>query len=422
MDLEALEQAVHMAALGVGAEILEELLRPVGVGRREEPVVCGCGAPMVSKGVRAKKLQTLLGKLGFARSRYKCTRCKNVRYPADEELGIEGISYSPGVQRQVARLGAKESFQEVSKDMAQLAGLSICRKQAERIAEGIGQAAEVWLKAEREALRLQEPPPPEAPKTLDTLYIEFDGTGVPMVPHELAGRQGKEDDGSAKTREAKVGCVFTQTNFDEEGRPVRDNGSASFVVAIEPAAQFQWRMFAEAQRRGLYNAKRVVCVTDGAEWIRNIIQTHFPSAIHVIDLYHAREHLIDLCRLLFDRDLKRLNRYKDSWWEALDNGEIEKIAEEARSALPKDEAAAKEACTAIGYFETNKERMRYGTFIEQGLFVGSGVIESACRTIVGQRLKQAGMEWTISGANAILALRALEQSGRTEDYWEARAS
>ncbi len=235
-----------------------------------------------------------------------------------------GTSYSPGVQRQVARLGAKESFQEVSKDMAQLAGLSICRKQAERIAEGTGRAVEVWVKAQREALQLQELPPPEVPKTMDTFYIEFDGTGVPMVPHEVAGRQGKQEDGCAKTREAKVGCVFTQTNFDEEGRPVRDEHSAHFVVVIELAAHFQWRMFAEAQRRGLYNAKRVVCVTDGAEWIRNIIQTHFTEAIHVIDLYHAREHLIDLCRLLFDRDLKRLNRYKDCWWETLDNGEIEK--------------------------------------------------------------------------------------------------
>ncbi|MDP6381069.1 MAG: ISKra4 family transposase, partial [Phycisphaerae bacterium] len=137
---------------------------------------------------------------------------------------------------------------------------------------------------------------------------------------------------------------------------------------------------------------------------------------------HAREHLVDLCKLLFDRDLRRLNRYKDRWWDELDEGNIEALVEQARSFLPKDDNAGKDARREIGYFEKNKERMRYAHFKEQGMFVGSGVIEAGCKTIVAQRLKQSAMQWTVRGANAIIALRCAELSRRTEDYWVQRTA
>lgn len=353
---------------------------------------------------------------------FQCPDCGAVRYPGDEELDVMGTSRSPGVQRQTSRLGAKESFAEVAEDLRELAGIRLSRKDAERISEGIGEDMEQRDKIERKKLRLEEPPPPEAPKTIDTLYIEYDGTGVPMTKNEVAGRKGKQKDGSAKTREAKLGCVFTQTDFDEKGRPIRDPASCTFTGAIEPAAQFGQRIYAEAVRRGLYEAKRMAVLSDGAEWIKGIAQTHFPRATHIIDLYHAREHLGDLCKLLFDRDLRRLNRNKERWWEDLDDGNIEKLVEEAREFLPKDENTGKEARREIRYFEKNKERMRYAQFKADGFFVGSGVIEAGCKSVVGQRLKQSGMEWTVRGANDIIALRCMMTSGRTQDYWDERAA
>lgn len=422
VDLEALEQAVRGAALAAGARVLEELLRTVGVGRRSENIRCTCGAVMCSTGVRAKRIQTLLGDVQFERSRYQCPCCGISCFPGDEELGVVKTSRSPGVRRQTARLGAKEPFAEVAKDLRELAGLHLSRKDAERISEGAGEDMERWAGQELTQLRYQEPPPPDAPKTIDTLYVEFDGTGVPMTKKEVAGRKGKHEGGVAKTREAKLGCVFTQTALDEEGRPIRDPASTSFTGAIEAAAPFGWRIWAEAARRGLYAAKRVVVLTDGAESIKNTVQTHFPQATHIIDLYHAREHVADLSKLLFDRDLKRLNHYKDRWWEVLDEGNIETIVEQAQGFLPKDPTAGKDARTQINYLLKNKERMRYAHFKAQGLFVGSGVIEAACKTIVGQRLKQSAMEWTVRGANAIIALRCITASRRAEDYWEQRAA
>lgn len=421
MDLEALESAVRDAVLQAGAGVLEGFLEDVGCGRREEPLRCSCGACMVSRGCKAKILNTLLGKTKWRRSMFQCLHCGAIRFPGDEELDVVGTSRSPGVRRQTARLGAKESFAEVAKDLEELAGVQLSRKDAERVAEGIGEDMEQRDALERQRIRFADPPPPETPKNIEVLYIEYDGTGVPMTKDEVAGRKGKQKDGSAKTREAKLGCVFTQTAFDEKGRPVRDPASTTFTGAIETAPQFSERIYAEAVRRGLFQAKRVVVLSDGAEWIKGIAQTNFPMATHIIDLYHAREHLVRLCRLLFDRDLKRLNRHKDRWWDDLDNGRIEKMVEEAQTLLPKDQSAAKDTRREINYFDKNKNRMRYAKFKAEGLFVGSGVIEAGCKSIVGDRLKKSGMEWTVRGANAIIALRCAIASRRDEDYWEQRA-
>jgi len=422
VDLEAIEVAIRAAVHAAGAKVLDALLHDVGVGRRDVAIRCSCGAKMRSIGMRDKRVQTLLGWIRFSRSRYRCPTCGKTRYPGDEELGIEHTSRSPGVKRQVSRLGAKEAFREVARDMRELAGVRLARKDAERVSEHVGAQMEQWQARERMALRWTEPPPPEAPKTIETMYIEYDGTGVPMVKKETKGRRGKQKDGSAKTREAKLGCVFTQTGFDDKGRPIRDPATTTFTGAIEKAAVFGERIYAEAVRRGLFEAKRVVVLGDGADWIKNIAQTHFGFATHIIDLYHAREHLVGLCKLFFERDLTRLNRYKDRWWGLLDGGHIEKLIEEASALLPKDKRAGKDARREIGYFEKNKDRMRYAQFKAQGLFVGSGVIEAGCKTVIGQRLKQSGMEWTVRGANAIIALRCTTISGRTEEYWEQRAA
>lgn len=421
-DLEAVETAIRDAVLAAGAKCLEEFMNAAGAGRRAEAVKCLCGGTMQSCGVREKRVLTMLGVARYRHSLFQCPGCKRTCYPGDEALDIVDTSRSPGVRRQTARLGAKQPFGEVVKDLRALAGIDISRKDAERLSEAMGESMEQWDAARRRQIRMMEPPPPDTPKSIDTLYIEFDGTGVPMTKKEVAGRKGKQKDGGAKTREAKLGCVFTQTAFDERGRPIRDPASTTFTGGIETAATFGWRIYAEAVRRGFYEAKRVIVLTDGAEWIKGITEDHFPGALHIIDLYHAREHLVELCRQLFDRNIRQLNRYKDRWWDDLDQGDIEKIIQEAESKLPRDQTAATDARLQIGYLAKNIERMRYGQFKAKGLFLGSGVIEAGCKSIIGQRMKQSGMEWSVRGANAIISLRCIEASRRTEEYWEQRTA
>jgi hypothetical protein len=378
---------------------------------------------MQSKGVEEKILVTIMGPVPYRRSRYECPVCGEARYPGDEELDVVGTGRTPGVRRMLARAGSRQPFKEAKEDLKIYAGIEVSAKDVERVAERIGAHIETWQTAERKTLLQNEPSLTETEdKTIPVLYVEIDGTGVPMVKTETDGRKGKQSDGTARTREVKLGCIFTQTTKDEKGRPVRDPDSTSFVGAIEEAERFGERIEAEAIRRGFFKAYRVVLLGDGAVWIRMLCELRFPSALQIVDLYHAREHVANLCNLFFGCKEKQLLRFRLKWWSYLDEGNIEKILCQAQRMLPVDANILKKVMTELHYLEVNKERMRYAEFRRQGLFVGSGVIEAGCKSIIGARLKQSGMEWTVRGANAIIALRCAMLSERFEDFWESRAA
>lgn len=420
-DLEAWETALRAAVLCAGAKVLGELLQGVGGGRVDRAILCPCGTRMESQGLKQKELLTILGSVVYDRSMFQCPVCGATRYPGDEILDIVGTTRSPGLRRMMARAGSQSTFKEGREDLKIYAGLTVSAKDVERVAEGIGQQTEAWLCQEREViLKQNEALRPD--KTLPIFYISYDGTGVPMTPEELKSRRGKQADGSAKTREAKLGCVFTQTTTDAKGFPVRDPDSTSFVGAIESAEDFGWRIYGEAIRRGLTQAKQVIVLGDGAEWIKNLAQMHFPEATLIIDLYHTRQHVSELCKILFANNEKKIGQQRIRWWTELDNGKVEKIIHQAQQQLPQDAQRKKRAETEIHYLEKNKGYMRYAEFRAQGFFVGSGVVEAGCKTLIGQRLKHSGMEWSVRGANAIISLRCTIKSNRFEDYWEARAS
>ena len=418
VDLMAWETALRAAVLSAGAKVLSEMVRGIGCGRQDKPVVCSCGAVMESKGLRDKPFLTILGLVPYARSMFRCPVCGNTRYPGDEELDIVGTTRSPGIRRMMARAGSQSTFKESRGDLKVYAGIDVCAKDVERVAEGIGGDMESWCRRERVEI-LQRKQEARPAKNIPILYICYDGTGVPMVANELKGRKGKQPDGSAKTREVKLGCVFTQTTTDGKGFPVRDPDSTTFVGAIETAEEFGWRIYAEALRRGLLNARRVVVIGDGASWIRNLAEIHFVDAILIIDLYHARQHISDLCKVLFRSEEKKVIKYRTRWWTHLDEGKVERIISEAQRHFPSDREELAKAEKGLAYFENNRERMRYADYRKQGLFVGSGVVEAGCKSLIGHRLKQSGMEWSVRGANAITSLRCMMKSGRLEDYWES---
>jgi hypothetical protein len=249
----------------------------------------------------------------------------------------------------------------------------------------------------------------------------MDGTGVPVVKKETAGRKGKLDGLPAHTREAKLGCVFTQTKWDKEGFAIRDLDSTTYIGAIETAEQFGKRLYVEAWKRGWSCAEKKVVIGDGAEWIWNLAQQHLPGALQIVDLFHARQHLWDLARLLYPIDIRRRNAWigihQKRW---LDKGKIAKLVTSLRQIRTADADLAKKIRNEADYFATNALRMQYPKFRNQHLFVGSGVIEAGCKTVIGHRLKQSGMFWSVKGANSILTLRCSHLSGRFEDYWESR--
>ena len=206
-------------------------------------------------------------------------------------------------------------------------------------------------------------------------------------------------------------CAFTQTTVDEDGYPVRDPDSSSYLATFAPAAGFGVLMAAEARRRGAGHARQLTILGDGAHWIWNLATAKFPEATQIVDLYHAREHLHDLGKLL----AFMLGDQHATWVTGrsgeLDDGDIEALLSAAR-AFPLTGAKAEELGTALGYFQTNAPRMRYKHFRSLGLFVGSGTVEAGCKAVIGQRLKLSGMHWSCDGATGILTLRCQQASGR----------
>jgi hypothetical protein len=404
----------------VGAVVLTELLQfPIpAAGQRTVP--CACGQQALYREVRSKPVLTAVGPVEVSRPYYLCPHCHNGQFPADVELDIENMEFSPGVRRMQAVVGQEAPSDHGRQQMKLLADLEVTTKSVERTAEAIGE--NIAARQQQEIQRaVQLDLPIVLGQAVPRLYVQMDGTGIPVVPKETVGRPGKTEGQPSHTREVKLGCVFTQTTWDEEGFPIRDPDSATYTGAVESAEEFGKRIYLEAWNRGSSRAEKLVVMGDGAEWIWNLADQHFPGAVQIVDLYHARQHLGDLVRRLHPNDEGKQKAWmKVHQQRLLDQGKIEKLVVALRSTVSTNPELVDRIRIEADYFERNAERMRYPQFRRQHLFVGSGVIEAGCKTVIGSRLKQSGMFWTVRGANAIIALRCCHLNGRFEDYWEAR--
>jgi len=408
--------ALHQA----GAAALTQWLRFPEPAVPERNISCPCGHQARYRELRPRQLLTALGEVKLSRPWYLCSHCHNGQFPVDRQLDIANRDCSPGVRRMQAIVGQEAPFDRGREQIKVLAGLEVTAKSGERTAEAIG--ADIAAGEQREIRKaVQLDLPVIVGEPIPVLYVQMDGTGVPVVKKETEGRKGKTDGHPAHTREVKLGCVFTQTTHDEEGFAIRDPDSTTYTGAIEIAEQFGRRLCREAGNRGWSRAEKKVVIGDGAEWIWNLADIHFPGAVQIVDLYHARQHLWDLARKLYPNDTVSQKAWiKTHQKRLLDKGKIEKLVLSLRSTESANADVPDQIRTEADYFERNAERMRYPKFRRQHLFVGSGVIEAGCKTVIGSRLKQSGMFWTARGANSIIALRCCHLNGRFEDYWENR--
>ena len=397
----------------LGGGMLERLLA-ADAGHRGPRVDCGAGHQAQFACYRDKTVDTVLGPVTVNRAWYHCATCGCGLAPRDAELGVARATMSPGLARMSDRAAAAVPFVPAARLVGELAGITLTSRRLGRRAEAGGRAAAAATGAHAAAVAAGAViplPPADLP---DMLYLAIDGTGVPMIPAETEGRDGKGEDGKAHTREAKLCCAFTQTTTDDDGRPVRDPGSSSYLATFAPAAGFGILMAAEACRRGAGHIRQLVILGDGAAWIWNLASQHFPQATQIVDLFHAREHLHDLARLLEFM----LGDHQQDWLEnrlaELDNGDIPAICAAAR-AFPLAGSKARDLDTALGYFGHNAHRMHYARFKDLGMFVGSGAVEAGCKAVIGQRLKLSGMKWSQAGATGILTLRCLQASDRWEE-------
>jgi hypothetical protein len=412
----ALRSALHRA----GAAALSQLLQFPAPSEKRRRLACPCGQQAHYREQRSKPVLTAVGPVEILRPYYLCAHCGIGQFPVDVELDIEDTEISPGVRRMQALVGQEAPFDHGRQQMKVLAGLEVTTKSVERTAEAIGADIAQREQAEiQKALQLELPV--VAGDTIPVLYVQMDGTGVPVVKKETVGRQGKMEGQPPHTREVKLGCVFTQTSWDQEGYPIRDPDSTTYTGAIESAEQFGRRIYAQACGRGFSRALKKVVIGDGAEWIWHLVALHFPEAIQIVDLYHARQHLWEVARKLYADDAGKQKAWmKMHQKRLLDRGKIEKLVAALRSIESDNPEVREKMRIEADYFERNTGRMRYPKFRGQHLFVGSGVIEAGCKTVVAFRLKRSGMFWTVRGANAILALRCCHLNGDFENYWEQR--
>jgi hypothetical protein len=406
--------AARRQALRLAARALEQRLNADTTDHAGPELPCSCGGVAQYHGRHGKTFESVLGPLHLERAYYHCAKCESGFCPRDRALRMELFSLTPGVLRMTGSTAALVSFEESSALLHELAGVEVSAKQVERAAEALG--AEI-ADDERECVeRMGEVAP--------TMYLGMDGTGVPMRAVEVAGRAGKQLDGSAKTREAKVVTMWTAESRDEENKPVRDPGSITYSAAIESAAtsdtspdrsDFAERVLREATRRGFTEASRCVVLGDGSAWIWNTARELFPQATQILDRFHAKEALHRTGQSIFGATSQG-QAWAAERCSELDAGQLHAVVH----ALRAHAASSPEATKCALYIFRNRARMRYPMFHAQGFCTSTGVLEAGCKVVIGTRLKRAGMHWSVKGANAIIALRSSKRSGRYEDFWERR--
>ena len=355
--------------------------------------------------------QGMFGRFVLWRVYYYDPKRKQGHYPADAALGLE-LGYTPALARLICLEAVdQQSFEKAQEHLHETGGIDISAQQIQRVVQRVGAAAQQWQECER------RPEACDAP----IMYVSADGTGVPARPEELIGRKGKQIDGSAKTRQVYLGCVFLQHKRDEQGHPIRDHNSTTYVSSVETVDQFGLLLRKEARRRGSGTAGKIILLIDGAVGLANQGRINFPDALQIVDFYHAMDHLKKLWEALRGKDHPDFKKQYGRWTRMFLKDRVQQIIVQARqwsAGLNCQQAVEKE----LHYFETNQERMQYGTFRKAGYFIGSGVIEAGCKTVIGSRCKQSGMFWSTVGVENILALRCIKLSRLWESFWKDRAN
>lgn len=361
------------------------------------------------KGRETLQVQCLFGTFSLTRDYYYHPGKAQGHYPADAALGLE-VGYTPALARLVCLEGADEpGYEKAQRHLAETGGIELSARQIQRVVQRVGQDAQAWQ--EREA----QPGACDAP----IMYVSGDGTGVPMRPKELAGRNGKQPDGTAQTRQVYLGCVFTQHRTDEKGHPVRDHQSTTYVSSFKCIDAFGPCLRQEAIRRGMGDAGQVVLLIDGAAGLEHMGRDCFKDSVQIVDFYHAVEHAGHVLDALIGKNHPDYKTRQSRWARRLLKDKVKSLIKETRQAAA-DTPQAKAVEAALGYFERNVARMQYGTFRENGYFIGSGVVEAGCKTVIGARCKQSGMFWSLPGAENVLALRCIHSSRRLNEFWKYR--
>jgi len=382
-DGEALEMAVQAWQRGLGRRVMEALCQEAIRGREQQAPVC-CQQPMDNHSRQARAVKTLLGDVRVRRRYYRCLVCGASSYPADGWLGWKG-GFSHRVQEAVAWECSLVPYRQARESLAKLAGLEVSVDGAEGLVRRWGEAELV--------------PSPYAERVEKELVIEIDGSKAHL------------EDG---WREIKVGACFS---WDGE-QPEKDPEAVSYCADWESAEQFRKTLWQEALARGVTTARSLAVIGDGAPWIWELASEIFPWATQILDWYHLSEHLWTAAKIVHGDGTPETTALVEQWKTEVQEGRSEGVEEHLRElvAAGKDDRD-KTLRRCADYLQTHQARLRYHLFRAMGWPIGSGVVEGACKHVVGLRFKRQSTRWTKAGARAVLHLRL----DRLNSRWETRS-
>jgi hypothetical protein len=404
IDFQQIEETVVELKERFSKLVTEGVLEAIGNGRQGSIMNCECGGVLEYVSERRWFLTSLNGRIEIYRAYYYCEKCKRSKFPLDEQLCLEGKHQSIGVRKQMALEGMREPFYEASKLLEEESGICVSSKEIQLESEEIGNEVSIQVEKEVESLwaEKKEIKPESFP---ERLYISADGTGVRT---ELGNK------------EVKIGSVY-------ETPPASGAiaNAIQYTGGFAEAEEFGKRLYVLAAKRGYEKAKESVFLGDGAKWIWNIARYHFPNAVQILDWYHAEERIWDVGKAVYGEGTKATSGWVKEQLGYLSKGDAESVIISlmyliSPKPVTKNPEALKEINDNITYFENNQGRMHYDEYKAKGYHIGSGTAESACKHVVSQRLKQAGMTWSIKGAESILQLRILWKNNEWNRFWQNR--
>ncbi len=404
MTLE-LEDRLREESAGLCREVMGLLLNAPGVAVPEDRPRAG----EARAGVRARDVLTLFGRVRVGgRAYYHDAAAGSGRFPADDALGLVGGA-TPALAKRAVEAALKEPYAAAAASLGKALTPDLT---ADVLKAGPRALAGAAARFPREG------PAGGAGAGAPCAAVLADGTGMPMRRRELRGAKGRGPGGKAKTREAKVGAVFAVTPAPgEPDARARVRGSTTYTATLGRKAEFADALRAEFDRRFPAPPPVTLFISDGAKWLRGLRRTHFPFAAEILDFFHACEHLAPLLDLAGLKGGERRRTFR-KWRKWLKAGRAARLIETAEDlASGAGPAKAREWKKALRYFRDNRDRMKYDEYLAKGWFIGSGVVESACKSLVGQRFKQPGMRWSRKGADALLPFRAAYLSGKYDELW-----
>ena len=404
--LQGIEEQVVRVLHDLGTTLLSGLVALAAPTRPAPDIACPCGQTARYQRRRPATVTTLLGTITIARAYYQCPGCRQGQAPLDTQLQVAAGGLSAGLTELLALLGAtQDSFAQATAVLERLCLVDVCPNSSRAATEDLGAVLIGHTQQVLAVAETTQTPPPAATPAPPRVYLSMDGVLAHM------------HDGGWK--EIKTGCVYTTRTRVPRTRPetVEIRAEAqSYLASRAEAEAFGLQLWAEACRRGVTDQTDLVVLGDGAHWIWNLADDHFPQATQIVDWYHASQYLWNAATAIFGPSSDLRTRWAKQQLDALWDGQVAEVL----GALEPYRAKGDGVTDAVRYYTTHQARMDYPAYRARGLQIGSGTIESTCKQLVSARLKLAGMIWDSDGAEAVAVVRAWLKSDRWDEAMRLR--